>query len=633
MQCANPGEGLSVTCSAAPPPLSPPPTQPLNPALPNPAGNLGFQVQGVPSEREYAAESMTWDGADGYVLLFGGSNYTGTYEGDTWTYLHGVWTELSPPISPTGRDSTGLVYDATDNYVLLFGGYTPGSGGVLNDTWSFSDGIWTYNAYASTHGPSPRNSFDIAYDAATDYVILFGGHAAPCNGNYTYQDCNDTWMYWYGGWTQLHPARPPPPAREQSAMVYDAADGYPLLFGGYGPKGIVNASHALGDTWFWNATGYGKVGNWTQVKTGGVYCGTQAEGKCGATAAPSERWQIQLGYDVADHEVVLFGGFNNSAGTFSDTWTYSAGVWTKLSPTTSAWGRWGGAIAFDSTDNYLLMWGGGYIYNTPVDGVWKFVAGNWSEVAPGTGPPGVYAPAMAYDAVDGYVVFFGGESSLTGLLDQTWLYNSGVWTQDPLTSAQQPPARAFASVTWDAAHGYVLLFGGEGVVRVPERHLGICSWFVDGIVRRVHPQVCPVDPLRCRPCLRCDGRDADPVRRVQPIPHRGERYLDVERQLLEARPVHACSFPSGVSRHDVRCRGPGDRRVRGVERHRFSRRHVDARERERRMARGRYLRRTRTTGLHRFTPEPAVPTPLRIRWRRPSGVGSGRPLRGLGGIL
>jgi len=494
MQCANPGEGLSVTCSAAPPPLSPPPTQPLNPALPNPAGNLGFQVQGVPSEREYAAESMTWDGADGYVLLFGGSNYTGTYEGDTWTYLHGVWTELSPPISPTGRDSTGLVYDATDNYVLLFGGYTPGSGGVLNDTWSFSDGIWTYNAYASTHGPSPRNSFDIAYDAATDYVILFGGHAAPCNGNYTYQDCNDTWMYWYGGWTQLHPARPPPPAREQSAMVYDAADGYPLLFGGYGPKGIVNASHALGDTWFWNATGYGKVGNWTQVKTGGIYCGTQAEGKCGATAAPSERWQIQLGYDVAAHEVVLFGGFNNSAGTFSDTWTYSAGVWTKLSPTTSAWGRWGGAIAFDSADNYLLMWGGGYIYNTPVDGVWKFAAGNWSEVAPGTGPPGVYAPAMAYDAVDGYVVFFGGESSLTGLLDQTWLYNSGVWTQDPLTSAQQPPARAFASVTWDAAHGYVLLFGGEGVFGYLND-----TW---GFVHGSWTELCAGSTLKCAPSTR-----------------------------------------------------------------------------------------------------------------------------------
>ncbi|HKN06820.1 MAG TPA: kelch repeat-containing protein [Thermoplasmata archaeon] len=475
---------------------SPPtPVTSLSPALPNPAANLGWQIQGVPSGRTYAAESMTWDGADGYVLLFGGSNATGTWEGDTWTYLHGIWTELTPPVSPTGRDSTGLVYDATDNYVVLFGGYTPGSGGLLNDTWTFSDGVWTHNAYASTHGPSPRNSFDITFDSATGYVILFGGHAAPCNGNYTYQDCNDTWRYWYGGWQQLHPARPPPPAREQSDMTYDAADGYALLFGGYGPKGIVSSSNALGDTWFWNATG-GALGNWTQVKTGGVLCGTQAEGKCPTGAAPPERWQLQLGFDAADNKVVLFGGYNNSVGTFGDTWTYSAGVWTQLAPATSAYGRWGGAMTFDAADNYLLLWGGGYIWYTPVDGVWKFAAGNWTEVGPGTGPPQVYGPSMAYDPVDGYVVFFGGYSPLTSsFLDQTWLYNSGVWTLAPLGPAEQPPARTWAAMTWDSGHGYILLFGGQSSTFA----LLNDTWaFVHG----AWTELCAGSTLKCAPPIR-----------------------------------------------------------------------------------------------------------------------------------
>ena len=491
VSCVSQGEALSASCLPAA--LSSPPASatPLTPALPNPAANLGFQIQGVPSGRTYAAESMTWDGADGYVLLFGGSNATGTWEGDTWTYLHGVWTELTPPVSPTGRDSTGLVYDATDNYVVLFGGYTPGSGGLLNDTWTFSNGVWTYNAYASTHGPSPRNSYDITFDAATGYVILFGGHAAPCNGNSTYQDCNDTWRYWFGEWQQLHPVRPSPPAREQSDMTYDAADGYALLFGGYGPKGIVNASMALGDTWFWNATGFGALGNWTQVKAGGVLCGTQAEGKCASGAAPPERWQLQLGFDAADNKVVLFGGYNNSVGTFGDTWTYSAGVWTHLAPTTSAYGRWGGAMTFDEADNYLVLWGGGYIWDTPVDSVWKFAAGNWTEVGPGTGPPEAYGASMAYDPVDGYVVFFGGYSPLTvSYLQQTWLYNSGVWTLAPLGPAQQPPARNYAGMTWDAGHGYILLFGGENPLVLND------TWaFVHG----AWTELCASNTLKCAP--------------------------------------------------------------------------------------------------------------------------------------
>ena len=507
--CLTQAAGDSATCSpAVPPPSTASLPQPLTPALPNPAGNLGFQIQGVPSGRAYALESMTWDGADGYILLFGGSNATGTYEGDTWTYLHGVWTQLTPPISPTGRDSTGLVYDAYDNYVVLFGGYTPGSGGFLNDTWIFQSGSWHYDAYASTHGPSPRYGFAMTYDAATDYVVLFGGRAAPCHG-VAISDCNDTWRFWSGGWDHLVPARAPPPPREQVSVTYDAADGYPLMFGGYGPQGLASSGDAYGDTWFWNATGYGVIGNWTQVKSGGVDCGTQAEGACAPAAAPGERWQAQLGFDYADNETVLFAGFNNSAGTLSDTWNYSAGTWTKLSPTTSAYGRWGGAMAFDTADNYLLLWGGGYVYNTPVDGVWEFSSGNWSEVAPGTGPPPVRGESMAFDPVDGYVVLFGGYSSATGYMGQTWFYNSGAWVQASLTPGEQPPAREFASMTWDAAHGYLLLFGGEG-------HSGIMNdtW---GYVHGAWTELCVGYTLKCAPAERLgaglayDPADASPI--------------------------------------------------------------------------------------------------------------------------
>jgi hypothetical protein len=425
--------------------------------------NLGWQVQGSPSQRAYATEMVTWDGADGYVLLFGGSNYTGVYEGDTWTFSQGAWTELTPPVAPVGRDSAALVFDPTDNYVVLFGGYTPQTGGQLNDTWTFRAGAWQLDSYASAHGPSPRWGFTMTFDAATDYVLLFGGGSGQCLSG-GWHDCNDTWRFVYGDWTRLSSALPAPPAREQAAMTYDARDGYPILFGGAGPYCIVSSGNLCQDTWKWNASGYLSNGNWTQVKSGGVLCGTQAEGKCAPSVAPGERRQIQLAFDVADNEVILFGGYNSSVDGMGDTWSYVSGVWTKLSPAgNTPWGRWGGGLAYDGTDGYLMLWGGGEIYYTPVDMVWKFSAGNWTEVTPGTGPPEEAGGNMAWDPADGYVVYFGGYNVHTsGYLQETWTYIHGVWSQLPIPGPSQPVAREYGSMVWDATDGYLVLFGGLG---------------------------------------------------------------------------------------------------------------------------------------------------------------------------
>jgi len=68
-----------------------------------------------------------------------------------------------------------------------------------------------------------------------------------------------------------------------------------------------------------------------------------------------------------------------------------------------------------------------------------------------------YSAALAYDAIRKQLVLFGGDSG-KGSLGDTWVWNGSSWRQQhPLSS---PPARAFAQMTFDAAHGVVLLFGG-----------------------------------------------------------------------------------------------------------------------------------------------------------------------------
>jgi len=69
---------------------------------------------------------MAYDAADGYVLLFGGTesfNST-TSLGDTWEFHAGQWTQLFPSSSPSPRIFASMAYDAADGYVLLFGGVT-----------------------------------------------------------------------------------------------------------------------------------------------------------------------------------------------------------------------------------------------------------------------------------------------------------------------------------------------------------------------------------------------------------------------------------------------------------------------------------------------------------------------------
>src|SRR2546425_1168878 len=81
----------------------------------------------------------------------------------------------------------------------------------------------------------------------------------------------------------------------------------------------------------------------------------------------------------------------------------------------------------------------------------------WTQLSPTVSPPPRFAASMAYDAADGYVLLFGGYNH-TSFHGDTWEFNAGSWTQ--LFPSMSPPPRYYASMTYDTADGYVLLFGG-----------------------------------------------------------------------------------------------------------------------------------------------------------------------------
>ncbi|MCI4324429.1 MAG: PKD domain-containing protein [Thermoplasmata archaeon] len=199
---------------------------------------------------------FAWDGADGYLLLFSGHNGTSlgvnanfTTIQDTWTFVHGRWTELFPTVQPLGRSESSEEYDPSLGAIVLFGGYTTQPAYLAyNDTWMFLAGVWT--PVPLSVAPSPRDGAPMAFDPILQAPVLQGGQNE--SGNFSTLELNDTWVLLGNSpgtlaWQPVDVAQPPVSA-DSAAMIFDPQLSTAVLFGGHsGAHTVVwfNATYAL----------------------------------------------------------------------------------------------------------------------------------------------------------------------------------------------------------------------------------------------------------------------------------------------------------------------------------------------------------------------------------------------------
>lgn len=326
-------------------------------------GNLTPYLNLSPSARLGAA--MIYDGnpSDGYVVLFGGMGPHGPL-GDTWEFHDGSWTNVTPIVpngtnTPSPRYGATMAYDSSDGYVVLFGGASAAFSGsndpLLNDTWTFLHGVWTQQCVSCIPGkgePGPRFESSTSDDPSESGVVLFGGLAIQA-GNFT--ALNDTWVFAGGSWTLLSPTLSPP-ARYGGGLSLNATGGSVVLFGGCAQTlrtAEPTCTSWLGDQWTFSA------GAWSEsaVTPGApgarmnfgfalaptenfvlAFGGLSPAGPLNETWeldqgvwtdltttllwSPSPRYDASLSYDSASgtNSFVLFGGWN---GTYlGETWVY-----------------------------------------------------------------------------------------------------------------------------------------------------------------------------------------------------------------------------------------------------------------------------------------------------------------------
>jgi hypothetical protein len=313
------------------------------------------------------------------------------------------WTLVVPSRSPSPRAGAAMAYDPVDGYILLFGGcasnvpdYNSHLCVGLGDTWKFQNGTWTnLTPTISGASPSPRTDAGMVWDSADGYLLMFGGYT----GTITY---HDTWAFQGGAWYPITTAQSPSP-RYAPGMAYDARDGYTVLFGGAWTNSSSPSppTNSYQDTWTYRA------GVWTNITSVG---------------APAPRFSMGMDYDANLQQVVMFGGWSAAEPlSFGDTWTFAGGVWSEVSSPNPPPARNYLSMVYDSGLGGSVLTQGHVVSQTYPD-LWQFRSNeSWTSLPVYVVPAGRWGAGLAFDDATETLVLFGGYSPSGALFGDTWI--------------------------------------------------------------------------------------------------------------------------------------------------------------------------------------------------------------------
>ncbi len=330
-------------------------------------------------------------------------------------------------------------------------------------------------------GPGARSGHALAYDAKRGKTVLFGGLSAT-------SPLNETWEWNGTAWTAVcldaACAASRPPARFAHAMVYDAARGVTVLFGGQGQNS------ALRDTWQWDG------------KSWKALCRSLS---CAATM-PSERFDHAMAYDSARAKVVLFGGTScatTSCADLGDTWEWDGAAWQSKA---SGPPRAGHAMDYDAKLALTVLFGG--THGQPLSDTWTWNGTAWAQIVTPSAPARRSSSTFTYDSARHHGLLFGGSGAST----EAWDWSGTSW--QPLANASAnasagPAARSAHATAYDEKRRRVVLYGGFGNGAYlndtweAHRYGGSCAAGAECDTSVCTDGVCCASP--CGTCESCNG--------------------------------------------------------------------------------------------------------------------------------
>jgi hypothetical protein len=200
-----------------------------------------------PPVRRFAA--MVYDETLKKTVMFGG--YDGdAYRNDTWEWDGTSWTEIKPAKDkkPEARALFTMWYDPILKKTVLYSGLgRPNLDSRItrySDMWAFDGTGWTKLNPTTT--PGERFGSNAAVDPRTGKVLLFGGLLVEKEGDVAKRQyfANDTWEWDGTNWRKID-AKRVPPGRQNFGLAYDPASNQVVMYGGY-------AGFYFSDLWAWD---------------------------------------------------------------------------------------------------------------------------------------------------------------------------------------------------------------------------------------------------------------------------------------------------------------------------------------------------------------------------------------------
>lgn len=388
--------------------------------------------------------ATAYDSDRGVVVLFGGEVGSAGEPLATWEWNGAAWRPRRFEIEPPSRSGAAMVYDNTRQRIVLFGGAIATSSvtGLLGDTWTYDGTAWTPLAI---DGPSPRHRHAMAYDAARDRIVLYGGTD-------DFGPRSDTWEFDGAAWIE----------RQPSSTIPDAGN----YHAAYDP--IAAATIVVGDgewTWSWSGTDWAKVGWFASYYANDAFYFDPDRGFIDLVTVDGRTLEFKGSYwielrqaiepqspsnivipDLGRHTLTLqTPGFTSVTDPSRTDWDRSFAI------STSAAFSAGGA--FDSHRKLYVFADGTFVDQQYVSRIWESDGDNvWAtpHVVPATGG------TMAYDTSRRTIVWLVADTTGQPV---TWLFHDGAWTR--ATPAHSPPSRTGRATTYDASLQRVIVFGGR----------------------------------------------------------------------------------------------------------------------------------------------------------------------------
>lgn len=446
-------------------------------------------VGGKPAWTQYAAggtlpgiregQTTIYDSVNNKMIIFGGTNCSGTYYNDLWILSNAdgstgtpTWAQVTPVgTPPSARSQATAVYDSVNNVMTVYGGGTT-STTVFGDVWTLTNAngltgtpTWAQLSPTGT-APAARVGHSAIYSSANNVMTIFGG------GNSHGKVLNDGWFMSHangiGGtpsWTEMRPTDTAP-FRKSNTVIYDPVSDDMVIFGGDSsiPQTFTD-DHVLILS---NANGSGTSETWTQDGT-------------------SPRTSPSVVYDSVTDQMIIFGG-ETATGPVNDLWSspkiVSAGQTITTSPYllsqvfptgTAPSARYGHGAAYDGVSNHMILFGGGSTSTSCLNDAWVLEDANstegtpsWVQLIPSGTPPSVRQGfASQYDPTTNALIVFGGSNCAGGYLSDAWVLSNanggpGTPTWSQLAPAGvAPSARENASSIYDSTNNVLTIYAGD----------------------------------------------------------------------------------------------------------------------------------------------------------------------------